>query len=265
MTTFRITLAYDGTDYVGWQRQASGTSIQGLLEDALRAFGDGDVAVSGAGRTDAGVHALAQVASFAMPRPIAPEVLVRALNARLPEAVRVLSAAGMPASFHARFDARAKTYRYRIWNDDVLPPFERRYMWHVPGSLDVAAMQRAAELLVGEHDFAAFQSAGGDVATTVRTVFSSRIAECVPRSDGGLAAGPQSPLLEYTVSADGFLRHMVRAIVGTLVEIGRGRKDPEWIARILASRHRSAAGRSAPAHGLFLVGVAYADAVPTEP
>src|SRR6476646_6703909 len=160
MPTFKITVAYDGTDYIGWQRQATGTSIQGLLEDALREFGDGDVAVSGAGRTDAGVHALAQVASFA----IARDVVVRALNAKLPEAVRVMAAEEVTAAFHARFDARAKTYRYRIWNGDVLPPFERRYAWHVPGSLDVAAMQRAAALIEGEHDFAAFQSAGSDVS-----------------------------------------------------------------------------------------------------
>jgi tRNA pseudouridine38-40 synthase len=246
MRSFKIILAYDGTEYIGWQRQAAGTSIQGLLEDALREFGDGAIAVGGAGRTDAGVHAFAQVASFSLPRPIAPDVLVRALNAKLPEAVRVRSAAEAPASFHARFDARAKTYRYRIWNDEVVPPFDRRYVWHVPGSLDVAAMQRAAALLEGEHDFAAFQSAGSDVATTVRRVFASRLQA-------------DAALLTYDVTADGFLRHMVRAIAGSLVEIGRGRQQPEWMTDLLDSRDRSAAGRTAPAHGLFLVSVDYAD------
>jgi tRNA pseudouridine38-40 synthase len=255
MPTYKITLAYDGTDYIGWQRQATGTSIQGLLEDALREFGDGDIAVSGAGRTDAGVHALAQVASFTLVRDLPTDAVVRALNAKLPEAVRVTSAAVVPASFHARFDARAKTYRYRLWNDEVLPPFERRYAWHVPGALDLDAMRRAATLIEGEHDFAAFQSAGSDVATSVRRVATSRIAEC----------DPHSSLLLYEVTADGFLRHMVRAIVGSLVEIGRGRQPPEWIARVVASRDRSAAGRTAPALGLFLISVDYGGARPAEP
>jgi tRNA pseudouridine38-40 synthase len=282
MPAFRLTLAYDGTDYIGWQRQASGVSIQGLLEDALREFGDGEVAVAGAGRTDAGVHASGQVASFTLSRDISAGTVVRALNARLPEAVRVLSAVEAPETFHARFDARAKTYRYRIWHGDVLPPFERRYAWHVPGRLDLQAMQRAAALVEGEHDFAAFQSAGSDVATTVRRVFESRI-DCGPRSEGGppgesmlrathgaigkqSARGtPRAAVLEYHVSADGFLRHMVRAIVGSLVDVGRGRQSSDWILKVLQSRDRSAAGRTAPAHGLFLVGVEYPDALAAEP
>jgi tRNA pseudouridine38-40 synthase len=253
MPAYRITLAYDGTDYVGWQRQATGTSIQGLLEDALREFGDGDIPVSGAGRTDAGVHALAQVAGFSLVRTLPTDAVVRALNAKLPEAVRVTAAAEVPASFHARFDARSKSYRYRIWNGDVMPPVERRYAWHVPGALDLAAMQRAATLIEGEHDFAAFQSAGSDVATTIRRVSASAIRN------------PQSALVEYDATADGFLRHMVRAIVGSLIEIGRGRQPPEWIARVVGSRDRSAAGRTAPAHGLFLVCVDYGGSRPTEP
>jgi len=141
MTTFKITVAYDGTDYVGWQRQASGVSIQGLLEDALRALDERDVPVAAAGRTDAGVHALGQVASFTLARALPCDAIVRAVNARLPDAVRVLSAAEAPRSFHARFDARTKTYRYRIWNGDVMPPFERRYAWHLTGPLDVASMR----------------------------------------------------------------------------------------------------------------------------
>jgi len=284
MPTYKITLAYDGTDYIGWQRQAAGTSIQGLLEDALGEFGDGEIAVSGAGRTDAGVHALAQVASFALLRAVAADTVVRALNAKLPEAVRVTSAVEVVASFHARFDARAKTYRYRIWNGDVMPPFERRYAWHVPGALDVDAMRRAATLIEGEHDFAAFQSSGSDVATTVRRIAVSRIAACGLRiADSPMLSAecrsrnaesdlrdsalrtPPSALLEYEVTADGFLRHMVRAIVGSLIDVGRGRQAPDWVTDVLASRERSTAGRSAPAHGLFLVSVEYADAIRTEP
>ena len=287
MTTFKITLAYDGTDYIGWQRQASGTSIQGLLEDALGALDGRDVAAAGAGRTDAGVHALGQVASFTLARTLPCDTIVRALNARLPDAVRVLSAEEARASFHARFDARTKTYQYRIWNGDVMPPFERRYAWHLTGALDVAAMCRAARLIEGGHDFSAFQSAGSDVATTVRTISVSRIADCGVRSDCGLLDcglrsgcgswiddsmstdewvraptrnhNPQSALLVYEIAGDGFLRHMVRAIVGTLVEIGRGRRPVEWMTAVLASRDRAAAGQTAPALGLFLARVGYDD------
>ena len=287
MTTFKITLAYDGTDYIGWQRQASGTSIQGLLEDALGALDERDVAAAGAGRTDAGVHALGQVASFTLARALPCNTIVRALNARLPDAVRVLSAEEARPSFHARFDARTKTYQYRIWNGDVMPPFERRYAWHLTGALDVAAMCRAARLIEGGHDFSAFQSAGSDVATTVRTISVSRIADCGLRSDcGSLDCGlrsdcgswiddsmstdesvrasirnhnPQSALLVYEIAGDGFLRHMVRAIVGTLVEIGRGRRPVEWMTAVLASRDRAAAGQTAPALGLFLARVGYDD------
>ena len=274
MPSFRITLAYDGTDFVGWQRQASGTSIQGLLEEALRALDERDVAVVGAGRTDAGVHALGQVAAFTLERTLQADAVVRALNARLPDAVRVLAADEVPALFNPRFDARAKTYRYRIWTGDVLSPFERRYAWHLPGALDVDAMRQAARLLEGEHDFAAFQSAGTDVATTVRSVLVSRIADCGLRIDCGfptavqqsaIGTGSQSAirnpqsamLLCYDITGTGFLRHMVRAIVGSLVEIGRGRQRVDWMTQVLASRDRAAAGPTAPALGLFLVGVEY--------
>ena len=186
MPHFRITLAYDGTDFVGWQRQANGISIQGLLEDALAKLDGRAVAVAGAGRTDSGVHALGQVAAFTLERAMPADAVVRALNAHLPEAIRITSADDVSASFHPRFAARSKTYRYRILNTDIASPFERRYAWHVPGALDVAAMSDAARLLEGEHDFAAFQAAGSDVASTVRDVMASRIAECGVRGGWGL-------------------------------------------------------------------------------
>jgi len=149
MPSFKITIAYDGTGFVGWQRQAAGTSIQGLLEEALKGLDERDVAVTGAGRTDAGVHALGQVASFTIQRVIAADALVRAINARLPDAVRVLAAEEMPPRFHARFDATRKLYRYRIWHADVLSPFERAYVWHAPGAATPAAtpLLRAGEIL----------------------------------------------------------------------------------------------------------------------
>lgn len=255
MTSFRITLAYDGTDFVGWQRQANGVSIQALIEDALRALDGREVTVTGAGRTDAGVHALGQVAAFTIARELAPEALVRALNSHLPYAIRVLTAEHAPPAFHPRFGARAKTYRYRVWNGDVMSPFERRHAWHVPGPLDLEAMRVAARLLEGRHDFAAFQAAGSDVATTEREIFESVFHAPHP------APRASDALLCYDVTGSGFLRHMVRIIVGSLVEIGRGRQPSEWITAAIASSRRAAAGPTAPPHGLFLVRVEYADAL----
>ena len=255
MNTFKICVAYDGTDFVGWQRQAAGTSIQGLIEGALRLLDGRDVTVTGAGRTDAGVHALAQAASFALQREIDPGVLVRALNARLPETIRVASAKAVAATFNARFDARTKTYRYRIWNGPIISPFERLYAWHVVCPLDETAMAEAAELLEGRHDFAAFQGAGSDVATTVRTMMRSRIVAPGERQDAGRQTGER--LIIYEATGDGFLRHMVRNIAGTLVEVGRGRRTPASIREIMAGRDRSAAGVTAPARGLFLAAVEY--------
>ena len=245
MPSFRITVAYDGGPFVGWQRQAEGTSIQGLIEEALGELDGREVSVAGAGRTDAGVHAFAQVASFTLVRDTTSDVVVRSLNGKLPPEIRVRAAEEVPASFHARFDATSKRYRYRLWNADVLNPFERAYVWHVPGALDVAAMAEAARFVEGRHDFAAFQTVGGAGGPTVRFVTRSTIAS----GDDGLVT--------YEVEGDGFLRHMVRAIVGTLVDVGRGRRGPEWMRDLIASRDRSQAGRTAPANGLFLVCVGY--------
>lgn len=245
MPHFKLTISYDGTTFVGWQRQASGTSIQELLETGFALLDGQPVAVFGAGRTDAGVHAVAQVAHVSLQRDIDAATLVRALNSHLPPDVRVRDAVEVPATFHARFDATAKRYRYRIWNQPVLSPFERAYTWHIPGPiLDVDAMATAALRLEGRHDFAAFQTAGAETHTTERVVFSSRITA-------------ERPLITYDVRGDGFLRHMVRSIVGTLVEVGRGRYPPEWITEVLTSKDRARGGRTAPAAGLFLVGVEY--------
>jgi tRNA pseudouridine38-40 synthase len=251
MPTFKLTLAYDGTGFVGWQRQADGTSVQGQLEDALSELDGRPVAVTGAGRTDAGVHACGQVAHAALERTIDPDTVRRAVNVRLPPAIRVLDVDAVPPEFHARFDARVKSYQYRVWNADVLNPFERLYGWHVSlPRLDAEAMAAAAASLVGRHDFAAFQGAGSESRDTVRTVFSSRVQVVAP-----------SRLL-YDVSGDGFLRHMVRNIVGTLVEVGRGRRPVAWIRDVLDSRDRAQAGPTAPPEGLFLLSVEYGPADP---
>ena len=244
MRTLKITLAYDGTRFVGWQRQAEGESIQGLLEDALARFEGGPVAVHGAGRTDAGVHALAQVASARVTFTHEARTLTRALNAHLPPEVRVVSVEDADEAFHARFSASGKTYRYQIRNTAVGDPFDRTFAWHLPEPLSLGAMNQGGALLVGTHDFGAFRSVGGEVATTVRTVSRSEW-----RNNGGV--------LTYEISGDGFLRHMVRAIVGTLVEIGRGWRQPEEIAALLTGGRRADAGATAPPHGLFLVSVDY--------
>ena len=167
MIHLKLTIAYDGTGLVGWQRQAAGTSVQALLEDALAPLEGAPVAVAGAGRTDAGVHALGQVAAFTLRRSLPAPGVMRALNARLPSAIRIVGAEEVDASFHPRYGARRKIYRYRIWTGDVVSPFEHRYAWHISEPLDIAAMQAAARLLEGRHDFAAFQSTGSDVVTTL--------------------------------------------------------------------------------------------------
>jgi tRNA pseudouridine38-40 synthase len=259
----KITLAYDGTAYVGWQRQASGVSIQGLLEDALARLDGAPVAVHGAGRTDAGVHALGQVASARVTTAREPQVIRRALNAALPGDIRVLEVEEAPPGFHARYHAAGKVYEYRIWQGDPQPPFARTWSWHVPQRLDVAAMDRAARPLEGRHDFSAFQSSGGSVASAVRTVTCARagVRDPGPEIAGGpgddSGAGSGGRLVFVRIEADGFLRHMVRAVVGTLVDVGGRRRDESSVAALLASRDRAASGATAPAHGLVLVRVMY--------
>ncbi len=254
MRTFKLTVAYDGTAYVGWQRQAAGVSIQGCLEAALGDLAGARVAVVGAGRTDAGVHALGQVAGVRLDLRIDPAALARAVNARLPEDVRVVDSAVAADTFHARFDAVAKSYRYRLLHGPVTSPFLRRYAWHVREPIDVEAMTAAGRLLVGEHDFAAFQAAGSTVRTTVRTLFDLTVRR-VPPGDWIGAPGADGTVID--VRGSGFLRHMVRTIVGTLVEVGRGRWGPAEVERALRAAERSAAGPTAPPRGLFLTGVGY--------
>ncbi len=245
MRTIKLTIAYDGTGYVGWQRQASGESIQGLLEDALSKIDNRAVTVHGAGRTDAGVHATGQVASARVECAHDEATLLRALNANLPAAVRVFDVRVMPDAFHARFGATGKIYEYRIWNGPVMPPVQRLYTWHVPLALDIALMQRAADAIAGEHDFAAFQGARAATHSSVRRVTSARWRTS---ADGTLV---------FEIAGEGFLRHMVRSLVGTLIEIGHQRRDPGDVARLIAHPDRSAAGRTAPPEGLFLVKVEY--------
>jgi tRNA pseudouridine38-40 synthase len=231
-----------------------------VLEDALAPFEGRPVTVHAAGRTDAGVHALAQVASLATSATHDVATLQRALNAVLPADVRVTGVEEAAPGFHARFDAVSKTYEYRIVNAPYASAFQQRYVWHVPGALDFDAMRAGAAALVGKHDFAAFQAAGAKVRTTVRTLLSLDLL-VRHAALGDAPRGRPNPaltLLVLRVTGDGFLRHMVRTIAGTLVDVGLGRWPASQVATILAGRDRTRAGRAAPPAGLFLVEVSYA-------
>jgi tRNA pseudouridine38-40 synthase len=253
-SNWKLTLAYDGTDFYGWQVQPDRLTIQGMLADAIEHVTRERVLPQGSGRTDAGVHARGQVASFRLKAPIPPANLLRALNRRLPEAIRVLNAEIAPPDFHARHAARAKTYEYRIFREEICPPWIGRYAWAVPWPLDLARMQDAAQPVIGTHDFTSFaasdpdryarQANPGESANAVRTIFASDWRE-------------EPPYWIYRVRGDGFLQHMVRNLVGIFVDAGRGQLEPNDVTRILEARSRSAAGATAPASGLFLESVEY--------
>ena len=247
MRTLKLTLAYDGTDYAGWQRQINALTIQQVVEEAFAHFTDGEPpTVSGAGRTDAGVHALGQVASVNVAFDHSASAVMRALNVRLPGAIRVVGAVDAVPGFHARFNATGKSYRYRVARTRVSSPFDRLYAWYVPWTLDLDAMRAAAAQLVGRHDFASFQANGTTITATTRNLEHLELVEV-----GGE--------LHILAEGEGFLRQMVRIITGTLVEIGSGQRDGASIPALIAARKRDAAGKTAPAHGLTLVAVKYSN------
>lgn len=240
---WRLVVEYDGTDFAGWQRQPGSRTVQGVLEQALARLAEGPVAVLGAGRTDAGVHAEGQLASARAAVRLEPAALLRALNAILPRDLAVRALAPAPDEYHARRAARTKLYAYRLWTGAVRSPLrERHSLWRRP-PLALEAMREGAAQLVGTHDFASFQAAGGSVRTTVRTV---------QRAEWIGAVGDE---LRFEVEGSGFLRHMVRNLVGSLLEVGRGRRSPAWIGELLAARDRCRAGPTASARGLVLVRV----------
>jgi tRNA pseudouridine38-40 synthase len=281
MPNIKLTLAYDGSDYHGWQVQLDRPTIQAAVAEVLSRITQERIEVHGAGRTDAGVHALGQVAHFRTHSALALAQFARALNALLPPTVRVLAAEEVAADFHARHHAVAKTYSYRIYRGNIVPPFLWRYVWHYPYPLDEAAMGRAASLIQGEHDFASFAAPSGESTerhagdrepTTVRTILSSELLACrnpVPLFSSavgqsrGADTAPQSEedyQLVYRIRGRSFLRYMVRKLVGTLVEVGRGRMTPDDLARLFALRDPSRSGPTAPPQGLFLEAVEYSTA-----
>lgn len=264
--TLKLTLAYDGTEYAGWQRQANAHSIQAAIEDELAVILGEHHAIVAAGRTDSGVHAAAQVASVTIDHAIPSDELLRALNGRLKTGdIRIRAIDETFAGFDARSHARSKTYRYAIWNGPAPNPFIRHVVWHVPQPLDLNRMIAATAPLVGEHDFAAFQGSGSDVKTTVRRMLAAELAEVEINTDQPVALPAldnnadrvNGRLLRFEITGTGFLRHMVRTIVGTLVDIGRGNLAPDQMTGIIASRDRSRTGQTAPAQGLMLWKVTY--------
>lgn len=250
MRNLKLTLAYDGTDFSGWQVQPRAATVQGTLASAIGRLTGENVLPQGSGRTDAGVHALAQVATFATASSVPTENFLKALNDLLPASIRILEVAEVPGEFHARKSAKAKTYRYRIFRPAICSPFLARYVWHFPYPLAEDAMAEAAGQVAGEHDFTSFAAVDPErgkengEASNVRTIFSSAI-------------GREGDELVYTVRGSGFLHHMVRNLVGTFILVGKGTLEPRDLTRILSARDRSAAAATAPASGLVLVNVEY--------
>ena len=250
MRNLKLILSYDGSDFAGWQVQPDTVTVQGTLASAIGRITGEKVLPQGSGRTDAGVHALAQVATFHTESSVPTANFVRALNDLLPASVRVLEAEEVAPDFHARHSARRKTYRYRIYRAAICPPFLARYVWHYPYAVDEEAISRAAVRVEGEHDFTSFAAVDPErghedaAACKVRRIFSS-------------SWGRQGDEFVYTVKGSGFLHHMVRNLVGTFILVGKGTWAPEDLTRILAARDRSAAGATAPAGGLCLVNVEY--------
>ena len=272
MRNLKLVLSYDGSEFSGWQVQPDAATVQGTLASAIGRITGEKVLPQGSGRTDAGVHASAQVATFITESSVPTANFVKALNDILPAAIRVLEVTEAPADFHARHSARAKTYRYRIFRDSICPPFLARYVWHFPYSLDEDAMAQAAGRVVGEHDFTSFAAVDPE-----REPENSLNHEGYPSAALRAGSGPrrtsqpvshvrkisssawerQDKELFYTVRGSGFLHHMVRNLVGTFILVGKGTLQAEDVTRILEARNRSAAGATAPASGLYLVNVEY--------
>ena len=257
MPRILLRVAYDGTAYAGWQRQENGPSIQAALEQALSPLAGGAaVTVTGAALTDAGVHADRQASHVDLPEGIDPYVVVRATNTRLPADIRVRSAAQVPDDFHARFSAVSKTYRYAWLVSRLGHPLLARTHWLVTPPLDLVAMASAAAALSGTHDFAAFQSTGSPVTSTTRTITGVDLGVRMA-ADVGLQLAEHERIVELELRGDGFLRHMVRAIAGTLLDVGYRRRSPDDLVRLLRGAPRGDAGPTAPPHGLTLLDVEY--------
>jgi tRNA pseudouridine38-40 synthase len=241
----KLTLEYDGTGYHGWQRQKNGVTIQEVLEDKLRIILDGPVILIGSGRTDAGVHALHQVCNFRTTSDIAPESIRRAMNSLLKDDIFILNAEYVPPDFHSRYSVKSKIYEYRIWNRKDQNTFLRHYAWHIRKVLEIWGIRECLSILEGRHDFSSFRSAGSDNRDPVREMIKADVS------------GNGEGLVAFIFEADGFLRHMVRNIVGTVIEVGMGKRSVDEFKEIFYSLDRRKAGIKAPPQGLFLKMVNY--------
>lgn len=247
---FKLTIQYDGTDFCGWQVQDNERTVQGELQRVISLLEGAEVHVAGSGRTDSGVHAEAQIASVKLSKPFTTEKLRLAINGNLWGDVRIMNVEKAADDFHARFSAKGKTYVYRVVNAPVMSPFWARYAHHESRPLDVARMNDAARLFLGKHDWTAFSAANSDAEHRVRTIQEFTV-------DSTWDARAAASLIEFTIRGDGFLRYMVRSIVGTLLEVGRGEKDFDTIQTAIVGGDRNLAGATAPAHGLTLLRVYY--------
>lgn len=244
MKNIKLTIAYDGINYHGWQKQNDTLTIQSVIEEAIYKLTGENVDLIASGRTDANVHAIGQVANFITNSNIFPEKFFVAINSLLNEDIRIISSEEVDIDFNSRFDAKKKTYLYQIYNNKILNPFYRMYSWHIPYELDYSLMEIALKELVGEHDFKAFMSANSNVKSTIRTIYNTSIIK-------------ENDLIKIEVTGNGFLYNMVRIIVGTIVEIGNGRRDISCIKQAIELGQRDLLGRTAQPQGLFLKEVKY--------
>jgi len=245
MRNIKLTIEYDGTGYHGWQIQQNSPTIQGILQEKIGVITGEGISLIGSGRTDAGVHAIGQVANFRTESGISLEAIKRGVNSLLPDDIAIRRAEEVSDDFHARFSARSKLYEYRVLNSSVPSPIERNFSWHVSRRLDLGEMRKAAQMLLGTHDFSSFRSAQSDNLNPVRTLMTLEIRK------------RRNHMISIRVRANAFLKQMVRNVVGCLVDVGRGKLDPEDLGEILDARDRTEAGMAAPPHGLFLVKVEY--------
>lgn len=255
MRNIRLTIQYEGTNYSGWQAQPNETTIQGLLQEAIKKITGEDPKIIAAGRTDAGVHAIGQVAAFMTNSQLAADVIKTALNANLPEDIRITNASDTHTDFHPRYDAKSKVYFYIISNSHMVSPFLSRYVWRIPHKLDSKAMHQAIGLLEGRQDFSSFRASGCSAKTSTRTVLDTKVEKL--EALDFMTVPLEGDFLRITIEADAFLRHMVRNIVGTVVEVGRSKFKAEHLRAIILSKDRKNAGPTAPAKGLFLERVNY--------
>lgn len=242
----KIIISYDGTDYYGWQKQNGMPTIQEEIEKALKKITSEDIEINGSGRTDRGVHALGQCASFTTESRVPADKFKLALNSNLPSYIRILESDEQPLDFHARFNAKGKTYLYQIYNRRINSPFYSRYAYHIPYELDIKRIEKASKLLIGEHDFHAFMASGSQIKNTVRSIYEINFNK-------------NNDLLAFEITGSGFLYNMVRIIAGTFIDIGSGKRNPKCITAAISSGNREVLGHTARPEGLFLKEVYYKD------